>query len=281
MRCMSRDGGFETGLKLWSVNSGAWRREALRLYELRVYDYLEIYAVPGTSDTIPLWRELRIPVVIHAAHFKHGFNLALAERASDNLRIYDEMRRFADELEARHIIFHGGTFGHIEETAHQLAGLGEGRALIENKPAITRNDGRILECRGSTPEEIRVVMQEVGCGFCLDIPHALCAANYHGIPQEKMLRDFSTFRPSMYHLADMMDVSQLIDDHTLLGRGALDFSRFIPSILPPGAMVTIETNRSRQDSLAEFEAELQVVASLFSSAVAQGESHQPHKTQHG
>lgn len=37
----------------------------------------------------------------------------------------------------------------------------------------------------------------------------------------------------------------------------VDFSRFIPSVLPPGAMVTIETNRSRLDSLAEFEEELE------------------------
>ncbi len=254
---MRRNGGFETGLKLWSVNCGAWRSEALRLYEQGLYDYLEIYAVPGTSDTIPLWKELRVPVVIHAAHFKHGFNLALESSFSDNLRIYDEMKRFADELEARYIIFHGGTFGHIEETARQLAALGESRALIENKPAITRNDGRILECRGSTPEEIRVVMQEAGCGFCLDIPHALCAANYHGVPQEEMLNEFCALCPAMYHLADMMDNTQLIDDHTLLGRGTLDFSRFIPAVLPPGAMVTIETNRSRQDSLVEFEDELE------------------------
>lgn len=265
---------FSIGLKLWSVNCGAWRSEALRLYEQGRYDYLEIYAVPGTSDTIPLWKELRIPVVIHAAHFKHGFNLALAERVSENRRVYDEMRRFADELEARYIIFHGGTFGRIEETARQLAMLGESRALIENKPAITRNDGQFLECRGSTPAEIRAVMEAAGCGFCLDIPHALCAANYHGFSQDAMLREFCAFRPAMYHLADMMDITQLIDDHTLLGRGALDFSRFIPSILPPGAMVTIETNRSRQDSLEEFEDELQMVAALFPAA-AQAESHQP------
>lgn len=254
---MSRNGEFETGLKLWSVNCGAWRSEALHLYEQGLYDYLEIYAVPGTSDTIPLWKELRVPVVIHAAHFKHGFNLAQESSLSDNLRIYDEMKRFADELEARYIIFHGGTFGHIEETARQLAALGEPRALIENKPAITRNDGLILECRGSTPEEIRVVMQEAGCGFCLDIPHALCSANYHGVPQEEMLKGFHALHPTMYHLADMMDNTQLIDDHTLLGRGTLDFSRFIPAVLPPGAMVTIETNRSRQDSLTEFEEELE------------------------
>lgn len=262
MGCMSCGRVFEIGLKLWSVNSGAWRREALRLYEQGTYDYLELYAVPGTVDTIPLWQELRIPAVIHAAHFKHGFNLALAESAAENRRIYDEMRRFADALEARYIIFHGGTFGCIEETARQLAALGESRALIENKPAITRNEGNILECRGSTAVEIREVMEASACGFCLDIPHALCAANYHGVSHDALLREFCALRPAMYHLADMMDISLLIDDHTALGKGRLDFSRYIPSVLPAGSMVTIETNRSCRDSLIEFEEELQVLARI-------------------
>lgn len=251
---------LQIGLKLWSVNTGAWRRDALRLYEQGAYDYLEIYVVPGTVETVPLWRALRIPVVIHAAHFKHGFNLAVAECATLNRRIYEETLRFADELEARHIIFHGGTFGHIEETARQLAALGESRALIENKPAITRHEGNILECRGSTVEEIRTVIEATGCGFCLDIPHALCAANYHRESQEGMLRDFLALRPTMYHIADMMDASQLIDDHTPLGKGTLDLAHYVSSIPSEGALVTIETGRRRQDSLVEFEAELETWA---------------------
>lgn len=253
---------LQIGLKLWSVNTGAWRRDALRLYEQGVYDYLELYAVPGTVDTIPLWQELRIPAVIHAAHFKHGFNLALEASAAENRRIYDEMRRFADALAARFIIFHGGTFGHIEETARQLAALGEPRALIENKPAITRHEGNILECRGSTVEEIRTVIEACGCGFCLDIPHALCAANYHGVSQESMLRDFIALRPAMYHMADMMDASQLIDDHTPLGKGTLDLPHCFSAITPSRAYVTIETVRSRHDSLVEFEAELEKCAEI-------------------
>ena len=169
---------------------------------------------------------------------------------------YDETRRFADALDARYIIFHGGTFGHIAETARQLAGLQEPRALIENKPAITRNAGAVLECRGSTVAEIEQVMSAVGCGFCLDIPHALCAANYHNEAQGDTLRDFSTLGPAMYHLADMMDATQLVDDHTPLGKGNLDMSCYIPAILPPGARVTIETNRRCLNSLTEFREEI-------------------------
>lgn len=255
---MSTVDGFQVGLKLWSVNTGACQREARRLYDAGVYDYLELYAVPGSADTLAGWKSLKIPCVIHAAHFKHGFNLDKAECEESNRRIYDEVRRFADEMEARYIIFHGGTFGCIEETARQLAALNEPRALIENKPCITRNEGLILECRGASVQEIRQVVQEVGCGFCLDIPHALCAANYMHLEQMGMLREMNALCPAMYHLADMMDASLHIDDHTQLGNGVLDMRRFIPSILAPGALVTIETNRSRPDSLDEFAREVDV-----------------------
>ncbi len=247
---------YEIGVKLWSVNTGICLQEVRQLCDEGLCDYVELYAVPGSLGTLPFWQELRVPCVIHAPHFKHGFNLALAEQAVHNRCLYEETRRFADALAARYIIFHGGTFGHIAETARQLAALQEPRALIENKPAITRNAGAVLECRGSTIAEIEQVMGAVGCGFCLDIPHALCAANYHGSGQGDTLRAFSALGPTMYHLADMMDAAQLVDDHTPLGQGNLDMSRYIPAILPPGARVTIETNRRRLDSLAEFRSEM-------------------------
>lgn len=245
-----------TGLKLWSVNTGNYLLEAQRLFDKGVFDYLELYVVPGTLDSLSQWRRLRMPVVIHAAHFKHGFNLARSECQAGNRRLYDEIRRFADELNARFIIFHGGTYGEIAETARQLAALNEPRALIENKPCITRHDDVILECRGASVEEIRYVIQESGCGFCLDIPHALCAANYLKLPQDEVLMAFNALGPSMYHLADMMDTSQYIDDHTQLGQGNLDMCGIIPAVLAPAAMVTIETNRRKPGSLEEFEREI-------------------------
>lgn len=227
-------------------------KEARQLYENGICDYLELYTVPDTADTLPRWKALGLPVIIHAPHFKHGFNLALRERERHNRSIYEEVRRFADELEARYIIFHGGTFGNIEETARQLATLNEPRALIENKPAITRNEGSILACRGATLREIEHVLNEVGCGFCLDIPHAICAANYHKQPQAELLAAFHSLRPAIYHLADMLDEKLLIDDHTPLGHGCLKLEKFVPDILEPGATVTIETNRPRPDTLEDF-----------------------------
>lgn len=247
---------MQLGLKLWSVNTGRYLTEARRLYDCGLFDYLELYAVPGTLNTLQQWQSLNLPIVIHAPHFKHGFNLAMREHRESNRRLYEEVRRFADTLNARYIIFHGGTFGNINETAQQLAELHEPRALIENKPCITRDRGTILNCRGASLEEIQSVIQVSGCGFCLDIPHAICAANYRQEGQMKLLRDFNSLNPTMYHLADMMDTTQHIDDHTQLGLGALDMSQFIPGIIEHESMVTIETTRRVENSLQEFEREV-------------------------
>lgn len=84
------------------------------------------------------------------------------------------------------------------------------------------------------------------------------------LEQLSMLHEMNALHPAMYHLADMMDASLHIDDHTQLGNGVLDMRRFIPSILAPGAMVTIETNRSRPDSLEEFVREVAFLSSFSS-----------------
>ena len=247
---MNSGGLFQLGLKLWSVNTGKSVQEARRLYAAGVFDYLELYVVPGTLSTLAEWKTLEMPVVIHAPHFKHGFNLALPGAEDRNRAIYDETRHFADELNARYIIFHGGTSGCIAETSRQLAALNEPRALVDNKPCI-------LECLGSSVAEIRQVVQETGCGVCLDIPHALCAANYRGGAQLPLLQAFNALQPVMYHLADMMDPAQHIDDHTRLGLGNLEMDTLLPPILRPGAMITIETTRSHPHALEEFEREVE------------------------
>ena len=68
------------GLKLWSTNTESYLREAQRLYSLGIYDYIELYVVPNTLDTLENWKKLNIPYVLHAPHFAHGVNLANSEK---------------------------------------------------------------------------------------------------------------------------------------------------------------------------------------------------------
>ena len=84
------------------------------------------------------------------------------------------------------------------------------------------------------------------------------------LEQISMLHQMNAMQPAMYLLADMVDASLLVDDHTGLGMGILDFAQFIPGILAPGAVLTIETNRTSPDALHEFEQEVKLFRAFAS-----------------
>lgn len=241
------------GLKLWSVNTDFYLREARRLYDEGVFDYVELYVVPETVDTLAKWRGLKMPFIIHNAHSMQGFNLAQAEKRASNRRIYEQSKLFADALDARFIIFHGGIDGSVGETAAQLAQFDEPRAVIENKPFVALpNKMSGLYCRGATPEELSLIMKTANCGFCLDFGHAICAAAFLKIEPYSYIEKMVSLKPSMFHLSDVGDMSSPYDAHPHLGTGELDISRLKRDFLPLNAVVSIETNKDSKENLDDF-----------------------------
>ncbi|MBQ2611898.1 hypothetical protein IJF81_05865 [bacterium] len=240
------------GLKLWSINTDFYLAEAVRLYNKGVYDYIELYVVPETLNTLEKWKKLKIPFIIHNAHFAQGFNLAKKEKEERNLEIYSQTKQFADELDAKYIIFHGGIDGDIKETARQLANLNEPRALIENKPFVAlpnRMGGNF--CRGYNSGEIKLVQDATGCGFCLDFGHAICAANSLKRDVFKHISDFFELNPQMFHLTDVNDITSIYDSHPHLNEGELDLKQII-SLIPDEKYVTLETNKNSKENLDDF-----------------------------
>lgn len=244
---------YKLGLKLWSVNTDYYYEEAKRLYSEGVFDYIELYVVPKTLDTLPKWKELNIPFIIHAPHFAHGFNLACKEKRESNFEIYKEVKQFADELNAEYIIFHGGIEGDIKETAKQLASFNEPRALIENKPLKgLPGDLGSLPCRGFSIEEIRTVIEEAKCGFCFDFGHCICSANAQNREPYKYCEEFiKELNPSMYHLTDLKDITSIYDSHLHLGTGELNLEKVI-SMIPFGKSVTLETSKNSKENINDF-----------------------------
>lgn len=244
------------GLKLWSINTGEYRKEAVRLYRQGVYEFIELYVLPDSLNTLPLWKELDIPYIIHVPHFAHGFNLANPQKTESNLAIYQTVRTFADELAARWLIFHGGIDGTIEETAKQLKSFHEPRALIENKPfhALPNRMGG-ERCMGASPEEIQRIQDETGCGFCLDFGHAVCAANSFQKEPYTFIERFLQMTPTMFHLTDVEDMSSVYDTHLALGKGELDIAGLLRKI-PPMAWITFETDKESPDNLHDFEKDM-------------------------
>ena len=187
---------YKLGLKLWSINTDNYLQEAVKLYDNGVYDYIELYVVPDSLQTLQKWKELKMPFIIHNSHFAQGFNLAKQEKTQRNREIYEETKQFADELNAEYIIFHGGIDGDIRETAIQLTLFNEPRALLENKPFVAlpnRMNGNF--CRGYNVDEIKIVQEASGCGFCLDFGHAICAANSLYDMQAKKIQESAPLAP--------------------------------------------------------------------------------------
>ena len=241
------------GLKLWSTNVNNYLRPACELFESGIYDYIELYVVPGSLQFLSLWKKTQIPYIIHNAHFASGFNLAKKELRAKNKLIYAETLQYADNLKAEKIIFHGGIDGRIEETAEQLRAFNEARALIENKPYIAlpnKMGGKY--CRGATLEEIKFVMDYVGCGFCLDIGHAICSANTQKRNYKSVIAEFNSLNPYMYHLSDVLDLTSPYDAHPNFGTGLLDISDLKKNLFNPRSPISIETNKNFCDNLDDF-----------------------------
>jgi endonuclease IV len=254
--------GYSIGLKLWSVNVGPYYDEAQRLYGNNMFDYVELYVIPGTLSTLSKWKKLNIPFTIHCPHSAHGFNISDPDKIYNNFAIYKEVKKFADSLKTDYIIFHGGSRGNIEETARQLAGYRDSRALIENKPYFTlpTPDG-VKRCMGATPEEIQIVREITGCGFCLDFGHAICSANAQEKEPYGYMEEFMALRPVMYHLSGYKDMTSTIDKHLHLSSGQQNPEWFKQS-LPQAAKVTLETEKNSKDTLNDFVRDVQWIRSL-------------------
>ncbi len=254
---------FKYGLKLWSRNTDFYFDEAKKLYQKGIYDYIELYVVAETLKSLEKWKTLDIPFIIHAPHFAHGFNLAKEEKLQSNLKIYEEVKTFADELSSQYIIFHGGIDGDIEQTAKQLKSFQEPRALIENKPLKALPNKMNGEfCRGYNLDEIKYVMNEVNCGFCLDFGHAICSANSQKIDPYEYVESFFELNPKMFHLTDVNDISSEFDSHPHLGKGELDIKKIL-KLLPKNAIITVETIKNHKENLDDFVEDMKCLKSLF------------------
>ena len=253
---------YKIGLKLWSINTDYYYDEAIRLYNNGMYDYIELYVVPNTTDTIEKWKKLDIPFTLHAPHFLHEVNLADESKFDYNMQIYKQVSNFADELNAKYIIFHGGIDGNVKETAKQLASFNDPRALIENKPMIALPNKMGGEfCRGYNPNEIRLIKETAKCGFCLDFGHAICSANSQKIDVYKYCRDFMQFEPNMFHLTDLEDITSPYDSHLHLGTGELDLNKIL-SMIPPKSIITFETNKNSKENLSDFEEDMKCLQNI-------------------
>lgn len=242
------------GLKVWSTNLG-YIKPALELYHEGVFDYVELYVVPeAEEDCLGKWKETGFPFVLHAPHSYGGLNLSLKDAEDNNRALIARVNAFRGALEPEYVIFHSGVRGTIEETIRQI-NMFKGEfpdlfkpAVIENKPKMGLK-GEV--CIGSSPEEIKEILDETGLGLCLDIGHAICYAAWKQTDHKKVIDQFIALDPGIFHLCDG-DRSSKTDMHLNFGMGNFDLRRIIQRI-PADAYVSIETDKSSETDLDDFE----------------------------
>jgi sugar phosphate isomerase/epimerase len=236
---------MQLGLKLGSTNKN-YTSDVLSLYENDYFQYIELFAIPGTfDDTIDYWKQFSIPIGIHAPHSDAGMNLSLKDNRKENDKKLHETFLFADSLHSDFIIFHSGIEGTIEETAHQLKSYVDSRCLIENKPAIGIITKKMI---GSTQKELEFILSELHIGLCLDFGHAICAAN--SLKQEPMIfiNELLQLHPAMYHLTDG-DYTSEYDSHLHYGRGTFPIKELLQLVSDNAKL----TNEAKHDSLSDLE----------------------------
>lgn len=237
------------GVKIWSrdaLKKAAFLKECAENVRRGVFDYAELFALPGTYDETSsiLYQELKgLPVVIHAPHSGVGMDLGNKEMQRQNREMFEDSQRFADLFRAEIIILHAGIGQgeeYLNESIRQFRLANDQRLAVENQPYECCETHKLLH--GITPQEIKLIQKETGCKFCLDFYHALCAANNLGQKVEDYWRQFNDLVPDMYHLCDgYMDGRE--DIHLHYGEGEIDLRALLRDFVHPNSMLTMETGR--------------------------------------
>ncbi len=255
---------FKLGLKVWSSNL-QYIQPALDLYQEKVFDYIELFVDPRVDTSVlPQWRTLAIPFHLHAPHFYAGLNFSDPAYLEKNRLLLHKVDMYRETLSPQWIVFHPGVNGELQETIQQIKMFKNEfpqlftLALIENKPKIGIRENDV--CLGSSAQEIKMVLSETGLGFCLDMGHAICFANWARRPWENVIQEFLKLLPKVYHISDG-DNAGVIDRHEHFGDGDFDLKKII-SMLDPSIGLTIETKKDSQSNLDDFKKDALYIKSL-------------------
>jgi len=243
------------GLKLWSTDQ-ANIKEAKKLIEDGIFDYVELMVVPDTD--ISPFLNIKAPYIIHIPHDSFGLNIADKEKEKFNLEMINKSIEWADKLSAEYLILHPG-FGEIETAVNFLYKINDKRILIENMPKVGVNFEKMV---GYTPEQIKRLCADK-FGFCLDLSHAIKASASLKYDCKKYLDNFLDSQPKIIHVCDGFLESEQ-DEHLDIDKGNFDFSFIAKYIKKSNARyITLETPRLNSKSLEQDLQNIETLKSYF------------------
>jgi endonuclease IV len=205
--------------------------------------FIELMVVPSSSvdDLKTIKKQFAdAQVRIHATYEK--FDAGNRELEMENKKILALSQKAADIFNAQTIVVHAG-IGHeqkyVDEAARQFKFFKDKRIVIENVPYFGCNGEKLL---GNKPEEIAYIMNESGCGFCLDFSHAICAALSLNSDIEENFQKFFALRPSVYHMCDG-NLHEAEDAHLHFGEGNYPLRHYLTDYTSDNAYITMETGK--------------------------------------
>lgn len=256
------------GLKLWSkdfIKNKEFACSAERALKEGKFGYIELFALPDTYDSVKDMVQSAfkgVKTVIHAPHGLQNLNLSDAECFIDNQRKLADSQRFADLLDAAIIILHPGfmTGDHdLEENIRQFQLLNDKRLAVENLPFLCSSTHKNLV--GVKPSEIKQIINEAHCQFCLDFSHAICGANSYHSDVYQVLDKFKKLKPNMYHLCDG-NITSIDDAHLHYGEGNYDLKRLVCEYTTDDALITMETGHGIPSSVRPWLDDLEYIQKL-------------------
>lgn len=253
------------GLKLFSNQLNRYREETIKLLEKNKFSYIELFVFPDSDEDLTGWKnfkeEFSLNFTLHAPHFSNGVNLADKDFEKRNIEVYDTVKRYKKELDAKYIIVHGGMNGSLDEVVRQLDLIDIPDMRIENKPPVSpRNPDN--KCRGAIFEEIKFIIDRHPCKFCLDVGHAFCTSVNLNIDRFDYLKKFNSLNPDCYHLSDG-EFNNRIDKHFHIGKGDYDWKKIF-QIIDVTKNMTLETvTKKGIESLELFSEDVDAVNNLL------------------
>jgi deoxyribonuclease IV len=237
------------GLKIYSTNHQSFPK-LKELYEKGICQYVEILLVPGSFDETKISILKGIPIIFHAPCAPHNFNLRVKEEVY--LIAIDTIKQFTEFFEEKKIIFHPGLEvdkNDIEEVKKNISELKEMGLdiILENVPKMPAvGTKRTIAAKF---EEFEEIIKETGARICVDITHAIAAANHYNKEPLEYLKKFISLNPYMFHVCDS-DIKSEVDSHNNLGEGSFPLPE-IMSMIPKSSHITLETPKEDFLGLSE------------------------------
>lgn len=235
------------GVKLWSrdfAKNPEFARQSVAAVKEGYFDYIELFAVQHTYEEYhqKIAAEFKgIKTIIHAPHAALGMDVGNSEMFTQNQDKLADSQKYADLLGAEIIILHAGLNEgeqYVEESARQFKAFHEPRLTVENLPLLCTATGK--HSHGTSPAQIRQIMEASGCQFCLDFSHAICAANSYNRDKFEDLKAYQALNPVMYHMCDD-NWNGIRDDHLHYGEGNYPLAELLNNYTNPDTFITMET----------------------------------------